>query len=184
MPLSHRPCARWRCGCTVLVVKDLLIGRSIKHSFDIILIHQNTNKQCSVPAVVQSCAFHLMFYSNLAAKTNRNGDTCKTSKHWGQCSEEVVFRDVLRGAVDLTQRYAMLIWEKADMWKQLRFGSKKELFFSLLDNCHFLQGHRPKQQTNINQHSICGEISILPGDLQTNATFPEGFNNRSKLWWF
>ena len=66
---------------TVLVVKDLLMGRCIKHSFDIILIHQNTNKQCSVPAVVQSCAFHLMFYSNLAAKTNRNGDTCKTSKH-------------------------------------------------------------------------------------------------------
>ena len=27
---------------TVLVVKDLLIGRSIKHSFDIILINQNT----------------------------------------------------------------------------------------------------------------------------------------------
>ena len=33
---------------TVLVVKDLLIGRCIKHSFDIILIHQNTNKQCKM----------------------------------------------------------------------------------------------------------------------------------------
>ena len=33
---------------TVLAVKDLLMGRCIKHSFDIILIHENTNKQCKM----------------------------------------------------------------------------------------------------------------------------------------
>ena len=33
---------------TLLVVKDLLMGRCIKHSLDIILIHQNTKKHCKM----------------------------------------------------------------------------------------------------------------------------------------